>query len=457
VSFALVQQGGLDADAAVALSAQLQSADGSVVSANAAAITLKDSAEFDHTFTGDLLVKTRTASSDIYRDGPQGRVLVVRQGEMEYVRDANGNLIEDTAGGVLVTHNAIYGSASGGNDRIDAGLGNDLLSGGAGNDRLSGGAGNDRLSGGAGDDLIAGGSGNDTIYGGEGNDYISSAALVYETTQQYGPLDNWLQWGVPAGATVLASGGAWGVYRIGEGELIWSGMGPTPTDAQSDVIDAGAGDDRVLASWGDDRVQGGTGADALAGLAGNDILEGGDDDDDLDGDGTSTSGYLGSVEGARHGSDFLDGGAGNDKIKGDGNADQLFGGIGNDRLYGDTGVPSSDAGFLAAQYHGADYLDGEDGDDYLEGNGGADTLYGGAGADVLWGDTTVTKLAGAALTDPKDWGDDYLDGEAGDSLAGGDTALSSKLTIRPTLGNVSTAYRAAIRMCATSHSMGCAA
>jgi VCBS repeat-containing protein len=384
---------------------------GVAVESNTFTLTLKDSGEFDTTLNGDLLVKTRTALSDIYRDGPQGRVLVVRQGETEYVRDANGNLIEDTAGGVLVTHNAIYGSASGGNDRIDGGLGNDLLSGGAGNDRLEGGAG---------DDLIAGGAGNDSIYGGEGNDYISSAALVYETTQQYGPLDNWLQWGVPAGATVLASGGAWGVYRIGEGEPIWSGMGPTPTDAQSDIIDAGAGDDHVLASWGDDRVLGGAGADQLAGLAGNDILEGGDDDDDLDGDGTVEAGHLNSVEGARHGSDFLDGGAGNDIIKGDGNADQLFGGIGNDRLYGDTSVPSSDADFLAAQYHGADYLDGEDGDDYLEGNGGADTLYGGAGADVLWGDTSATKLTGAALADPKAWGDDYLDGEAGnDQLAGG--------------------------------------
>lgn len=132
----------------------------------------------------------------------------------------------------------------------------------------------------------------------------------------------------------------------------------TLTDAQSDVIDAGAGDDRVMASWGSDRIKGGDGKDHIEGLAGDDIVEG---DDRLDGDGLLKSGYLSSVPGASHGEDFMDGGAGNDTVTGGGGTDNLFGGIGNDKLWGDSGMESDSPFFLALQYHGDDYLDGEDG------------------------------------------------------------------------------------------------
>ncbi len=436
VSFTLLQDEEITDDMVGNISASYEGEDDSVES-NTWALTLKDAGEVDNTFNGDFLVKTETnIGAPINRTNLDGELVeVVGFDKIFYVRDNQGNLVAgsedptfkpiyDQDGRVIgqeevpsddetVTDNAIYGTA--GKDKINGLTGKDLLSGGAGNDQIDGGAG---------DDMIGGGAGSDTIEGGDGNDYISSSANIQAGRQAYGPMDKWSQWGMPAGTEPVAYGGTWGVYvgdEAGGGKVtIWSGIGSTDTGStDGDVIDAGAGDDRVIASWGDDRIMGGDGKDQLDGLAGNDIIEGGDGDDNINADGIAKAGYLNSVAAVSHGADFLDGGAGADTITGGGQADQLFGGAGDDQMWGDSGGKTDDAFYVELAYHGADYMDGEDGDDSLEGGGKDDTLYGGAGNDKLWGDTGADNIAS-----PSDnaamWGADYLDGEDGnDELVGG--------------------------------------
>jgi Ca2+-binding RTX toxin-like protein len=402
VSFALVHDGSLDSDATGSLVVTYQGQDQSATS-NTWGLTLEDSGQTQATLNGDFNVATTSAVDPIFRPGHQGSsVIVVERSADQFIQSADGNLAP-AAEGVLVTSNVIYGSSR--NDAIDGKSGNDLLGGGAGNDVIDGGSG---------DDMIGGGSGNDRIRGGEGNDFIVSSANPLVDMQQFGPQDNWRSWGLPAGATEVASGATWGVYRR-NGAMYWSGMSSIIKTAQSDWIDGGEGNDHIIASWGDDRAQGGDGDDDLTGLAGDDVLEGGEGDDLLYGDGQPTGEGFGVVEGARHGSDFLDGGTGNDELYGHGGADNLFGGAGNDKLFGDTVDVGDSADFVPLEFHGADYLDGEDGDDGLEGGGGDDTLYGGEGADSLWGDMSLTRL-GPAAADARAWSSDYLYGEGGNDL-----------------------------------------
>lgn len=302
-------------------------------------------------------------------------------------------------------------------DFIYGTLGNDKISGLGGNDALAGGAGNDQIDGGTGDDLIGGGLGSDNIKGGDGNDYISSNAGL-TASQRSKPDDSWSP---PAGMEIQTQGATWGIYiNPADETMIWDGISSTfINNHDGDVVDGGAGDDWVIASWNDDRVQGGTDNDRLDGLAGADILEGGDGNDHIYGDGKIEQGYLNTVPAVSHGADFLDGGTGDDYIVGDGNDDQLFGGMDNDVLIGDSALMSNDASFVPLEYHGQDYLDGEDGDDELVGSGKEDILYGGAGNDNLWGDTSAQNLANES-DNALMWADDYLDGESGnDYLEGG--------------------------------------
>ena len=410
VSFAIVQDGELDADVAGSLSVTYTAQSGEEAVSNAWGLNLQDAGEADATVNGDFNAYTEVNTGPaITRTNTQGvPITVVDTNEEYFLTDAQGNLLANLTG-VLVTDNTLYGSA-----------GNDAINGLSGNDLMAGDAGNDTLDGGSGDDMIGGGSGNDAIDGGDGDDYISSSAGILAGRQQIGPNDRWSAWGQPAGSTLTTGGAMWGVYP-GDGVTVWNGIGATETDAQqSDIIDGGAGNDWIMASWGNDRLQGGQGNDQLDGLAGDDILEGGDGDDRLSADGLTQAGYLNSVDAANHGADFADGGDGADQMDGGGKADNLFGGSGNDSIYGDSGAVSSAAEFVSLDHHGADYIDGEDGDDYAEGNGGSDTLYGGAGNDTLWGDQASNRLSGSDATDARAWGDDYLDGEAGDdNLIGG--------------------------------------
>lgn len=406
VGFALVHEGELSADVVGSIKVTFEGQAGTAES-NTWAVSLHDTGGPSGTLTGDFMAQTRTSTRDYVRSNFHGQaVTTVHEGGVEFVVDGNGNLVG--GGDTLVTDNTIYGTDE--NDEIDGGVGEDLLSGRDGNDKLIGGVGSDMLLGGDGDDILV---------GGEGNDYISSASNATAGTQQYGPDDNWASWLPPPNATVHASGGAWGVFSIGDAPPRWAGTTLVSTTEQSDFIDAGAGDDEIFASFGADRIVGGEGNDQAFGLGGNDILDGGADDDKLWGDGFPVVLGMDSAEPATHGQDYIDGGEGQDMIYGGGLADELHGGAGNDQIWGDNGESGGSADFLAHTHHGDDYIDGGEGQDTLVGNGGDDTLYGGVGDDFMIGDTRV-HLLGQHVDEALAWGDDYLAGEAGaDWMIGG--------------------------------------
>ena len=373
--FSLVHDGELDADAVASLSATYNSS-GTTATSNTWGVNLRDSGEADNTLNGDYVVVTeKHTGAPIKRTNTEGvQVTVVETNELKYGPDAQGNLKAGTTAPTqrpiyneqdevigtetipsddqMVTDNTLYGTG-----------GNDKLNGLAGNDLLAGKAGNDQIDGGAGDDMIGGGAGNDRILGGDRNDYISSSGDVHGSRQQLGPNDNWANWGLPAGKTLQGSGTMWGAYPGTDSVTIWDAMASTATENQSDTIDAGAGDDWGMASGGNDRIKGGDGKDQLDGLAGDDVMEGDAGDDKLNGDGLLKSGLLNSVQGASHGADFLDGGEGNDELIGGGREDNLFGGVGNDKLFGDTGSVAYSLYVLSLEFHSDDYLEGEDGDD----------------------------------------------------------------------------------------------
>jgi Ca2+-binding RTX toxin-like protein len=407
VGFALVNSAELDADASVSLSATYTAVDGSAGTSNTAAVSLKDSGEAAKTFKGDQRAKIigfdKETQFTITADKPTYNTYAWSQTSWALDGTLNGGVQEKDFADVI--------RGSGGNDKIY---------GYGGNDALDGGAGNDTIEGGEGDDLIGGGEGSDNIKGGAGNDYINTSATL-NVAQRLKPTDSW---SAPANAIkTITQGPGWGIYTAKRADTeevwtVWSGSN-SPTGADSDTVDAGAGNDWVIASGGDDRVQGGADDDQIEGMAGNDILEGGTGKDTIDGDGLTKMEYMNSVEAAQHGNDFLDGGVGDDRLQGSGGSDELFGGADNDTLIGDSSGKTNDAYYVDLAYHGADYLDGEDGDDYLEGGGKDDTLYGGVGKDTLVGDTYA-----ANITNPADnalmWGNDYLDGEDGDdTLIGG--------------------------------------
>jgi Ca2+-binding RTX toxin-like protein len=277
-------------------------------------------------------------------------------------------------------------------DVIDAGAGNDRVVGSAGDDIIIGGAGNDRLSGGDGDDtfVINGtGDGFDRFSGGAGDDQIVAGSD--DTSIGLAYFNNSVE-------TISADGND-GVTIVGTAGNNWLNFSSTELDGV-DVIDAGAGNDRVVGSSGDDIIIGGAGNDRLSGGdgddtfvvtgqndgfdrfsggAGNDQIVAGSDDTSIglayfnnsvetisaDGNdgvtivGTAGNNTLNFSRTNLDGIDSIDAGAGNDRVIGSTGDDNIIGGAGNDRLYGGQG------------------------DDTFFGGAGNDLVNGGAGADVF--------------------------------------------------------------------------
>ncbi|WP_166871279.1 putative Ig domain-containing protein [Massilia mucilaginosa] len=387
VSFALVQEGPLSTDASATVAASVSGKDG-LITTNTFNLVLKNSGDFTRTLRGD-----------------QSPPLVG-----EYYDWSKTEWLADGTMSNGVTQPNFP-------DVLRAGPLRDRLLGMGGNDALDGAGDADYIDGGDGDDMIGGGPGSDYLLGGAGKDHISSSSTL-NMPRRTSSKDTWKP---PEGKPVVTAGPNWGVYvkSVGDSPVnTWDGV-DDPFGADSDYIDGGAGDDTLISSDGADRVLGGTGNDRISGRAGDDVLEGNDGNDNIDGDGTTVTGLLSSVSDSIHGHDFVDGGAGNDTISGDGGSDVVFGGADNDKIWGDSAGKTDAKNYAGLQFHGEDYLDGEDGDDYIEGGARNDTLYGGLGADNLLGDTSAANLSSPA-DNALIWGEDYLDGEEGnDSLTGG--------------------------------------
>lgn len=114
-------------------------------------------------------------------------------------------------------------------------------------------------------------------------------------------------------------------------------------------------DDIYMGQDGDDSYEGSADDEILLGGAGNDVLYGRDGTDLIVGEA---------------GDDALHGGSGDDILLGGDGDDTLFGGPGDDQMVGGAGDDS---------------LGGGEGDDVLIGGTGSDTLNGGEGDDVLDG------------------------------------------------------------------------
>jgi Ca2+-binding RTX toxin-like protein len=293
----------------------------------------------------------------------------------------------------------------------------------------------DTLDGGEGHDLIIGSSGSDTLLGGPGNDTIFESAVIGSI-------------GVaPSEAPVTSGqwqGFGWSIDRDSRNN-IFDGIdflplvdGMSPEDVN--LMDGGSGDDWIFGAGSVDIIIGGEGNDLAQGAAQGDTILGGAGNDALSGDNYQSMIFLASdqsgawevhdpnpwdpynyVPSAQHGADFIDGGEGDDEISGNGGADILFGGSGNDNIFGDGEMDPLETNGLTLYetdpaYHGADLLDGGDGDDILVGGGGNDSLMGGNGADMLDGDDSLSQWSLAV-----EWnGEDFLDGGAGnDRIVGG--------------------------------------
>jgi hypothetical protein len=114
-------------------------------------------------------------------------------------------------------------------DRMYGRQGRDLLRGRAGNDCLFGGEGADVLDGDGGDDTVSGGDGRDRLFGGAGNDRLLGGAKGDELH------------GDPGNDQLFPGTGR---------DRVWGGAGNdvvSARDGSRDVIDCGAGLDRVTA------------------------------------------------------------------------------------------------------------------------------------------------------------------------------------------------------------------
>ena len=121
----------------------------------------------------------------------------------------------------------LFGSSFG--DRLYGRQGRDLLRGRAGNDCLFGGEGADVLDGDGGDDTLSGGDGRDRLFGGAGNDRVLGGAK---------------------GDELRGDTGNDQLFPGTGRDRVWGGAGNdviSARDGSRDVIDCGAGLDRVTA------------------------------------------------------------------------------------------------------------------------------------------------------------------------------------------------------------------
>ena len=311
-------------------------------------------------------------------------IVTIGSGGAQTISVENGTNIVNTTSGNVGTITAFDGDdaftiGSGGAEQINAGGGNNTIttsSGWVGTITTYGG--NDVITvGSGGARTITTGGGSDTVIiyeqddtgngpslgGGPGSDtldlsHFQTGLTVKLTSGIQSENDSVWQNIAAPNANPNLPGRGWFSF-LGFENLIGSSFNDTLTGSGGawnldNVIDGGAGDDKILGLDGNDTLIGG---------AGNDRLEGGL--------GSDTASYATSTAAVTVNLALTTvqktGGAGNDILKG---IENLTGGSGNDRLMGNSS---------------ANVLDGGAGNDILIGGSGADTLIGKDGSDTLIG------------------------------------------------------------------------
>ena len=353
---------------------------------------------------------------------------------------SGSDLLFGGAGDDLILANAgrdvVYGGA--GQDTLSGGTGPDVLIGDAGNDLLTGSAGDDRLFGddvlggavagdAVGDDTLGGSAGRDTLYGGLGADVLSGGSGSQDLVNYSSRTENLSvligvagqsgAGGSAEGDTVTAdtekvNGGSGDDRLVGGGgnNVLWGGAGNDTLEGQGgdDLIFGVDGDDLLRGGSGNDTIQGGLGADDMAGQDGLDTLDysdkgpnepiviglGNQADDGVPDltppvtDPESRQTPLAERDNARSDFETIIGGAGDDRITAAGVEGipnynvLLIGGPGNDVLEGSrTGNDTLVGG------PGRDFLEGREGNDVFDLlDGESDTAHGGPGTDTATAD-----------------------------------------------------------------------
>ena len=318
-------------------------------------------------------------------------------------------------------------STHGGPDFIWAGDGADIAYGGLDKDTIFGGANDDHLEGGPGTDTIYGEAGQDDLIG--GSSQIVSG-LAADMTAVGFPDTGDIIYGGDDPDVVLADNGSIlrnlqpgfdiNNTRFTKGRfatprtVLPYDLGDTPAGSTSgnDFVDAGLGDDAILGQGGDDRLIGGNGADYIEGGPGQDWLEGDAGEDDLVGGSSFIESVTGNAAvGQPDGADLILGGADDDAMAGDNAQIISLAGTGQSgaRLFqrlGSTGSPirprtiillDLNANFLtppSSIRYGDDQIDGGAGNDLAFGQDGNDSITGGTGDDYVQGNGGTDTIKG---------------------------------------------------------------
>ena len=387
------------------------------------------------------------AGTDTLR-GLGGNDILRGRGGADLLDGAAGNdtvSYSDSTAAVLVDLAA--GMGSGGDADGDRLLSVEIVHGSSFGDLLIGGTASDVLRGFGGDDVLRGGGGGDRLEGGDGIDTVSYADAAGAVTID---LSNGHASGSDAAGDILVSieklvGSTFGDWLAG--------------DTGDNVLDGGAGNDRLIARGGADHLDGGDGIDivdysgeahAIIGgrtgisdrvtmeldiLSAIEIIVGTDHDDliwNVGFDGTNR--VLSEIHGGG-GDDFLmdgvdtavdtieseatlfDGGEGNDWIQyvsaGDGLMIDLSAGTGHgdiaesDRYQSIENVMISPRlvtnGMVTTARLTNDVVIGTDGANQIDGGGGADDIRGMAGDDYLIGRQGAARYDGGEGFDTVDY------------------------------------------------------
>jgi Ca2+-binding RTX toxin-like protein len=391
---------------------------------------------------GDDIYNVKTTGVTLIENLNEGTDLVTSS--ISWVLGANlENLTLTGSAAINGTGNALANVMRGNNaaNVLDGGSGNDAFAGNGGNDTLIGGAGNDSLNGGAGADAMSGGIGDDTYTIDNALDTVSEN-VGEGTDTVVSSIDYTLGANVEnlslTGTAISATGN--GLNNAIRGT------------SAANVLDGGAGADKLYGYGGDDTYIVDTSSDRTAEIPG-----GGTDTvmssatytlfsyiENLTLTGSSAIGGTGNIEDnvltGNDAANTLNGVAGNDTLIGNGGNDWLDGGTGADTMTGGLGndtytvdnvldtitenvgegtdlVRSSISYTLGANVEnltllGSANIDGTGNAlaNALRGNAGNNILDGGAGADKMYGyggdDTFIIDNAGDGISEAAGGGTD---------------------------------------------------
>ena len=343
----------------------------------------------------------------------------------EVIRSGDGH--DEILGGD--GHDTIYSGT--GNDWIDGGSGNDTVYGGDGHDKIYGGKGTDTLYGEDGNDSLFGHDGHDKIYGGQGQDYVVGGAgddlIVVEG------YNNQVDGGSGGDTIILETQATYGSSQINS-NVVDAGKGDDYIKGgdSSDTIYASAGDDTILDSRGSDKIYLGKGRDmffaniSLSGSSREIVDFNTAEDKVIISDNLSFNAIKNYL--SYSGSDTIFSYNGYELILRNTNIVTLNE---NNFAYkefvgteGGNGIYANNSDNELYGLNGNDKLVAYDGDDIIYGQDGHDEIHGGDGNDIINGGSGTDKLYGG-------WGDDILISGSGDDSTvygyrGNDTYVYNK-------------------------------